>query len=457
MAVFSLICLLVYLAINLFDINLFGDNLIPLTGVLYLIMNMVYLYKYRKNQLICFEFLFAIAFFLCSLLTPYVYPLLDSYHGRIFVATEYNTVRVYCIAFIGYCSYMLGLCYIKDNNGQGAVWYQYDFNDKSSKLSNLLCFFLIILFYINGGSRLLTLYSDLSSDMHQRYGAWGEYMVYSMYAYTLSVIINFTRIGKTASFIIFMKKLPLLFYINSLLLVVPLLFSGLRSSALQLLIPLIMMYGMMVKKISSIKVFMLIFVGYTLMIFIGLMRSGNVGGDFGRDSLFLTLVYDFISANGANSFLIDYVDNHGITGGSNMVLQIASIVPFLQSIVLAFISKNSLAPNSSKIFTESFMDSTQGGLGTALIGDIYYSFGIIGVVVLMFLIGLLVNKLSRTHNSPYAMALLIVLAGNALFSPRVEYCYILRSLSYTIIFLYLILNISHNKSSSNEYSMRNGR
>lgn len=83
------------------------------------------------------------------------------------------------------------------------------------------------------------------------------------------------------------------------------------------------------------------------------------------------------------------------------------------------------------------MDSTQGGLGTALIGDIYYSFGIIGVVVLMFLIGLLVNKLSRTHNSPYAMALLIVLAGNALFSPRVEYCYILRSLSYTIIFYIL--------------------
>lgn len=75
------------------------------------------------------------------------------------------------------------------------------------------------------------------------------------------------------------------------------------------------------------------------MVYIGLTRSGDVGGDLGKDSLFLTFVYDFVSANGANSFLIDYVDKYGTTGGSNMILQAASIVPFLQSIILLFISK----------------------------------------------------------------------------------------------------------------------
>ena len=138
-----------------------------------------------------------------------------------------------------------------------------------------------------------------------------------------------------------------------------------------------------------------------------------------------------------------------------MILQTLSIIPFFQSIILSFVSKDNFAPNSSKFFTESFMDSTQGGLGTALIGDIYYSFGIVGVIILMFLIGLLVNKLSRAHNSPYAIALLIMFSGNALFAPRVEYCYILRSLSYTIIFLYIILSVSHNRSASNECSLRN--
>ena len=458
MKIFSLVCLIIYIAINSLTTNPLGDKFILATGILFLIMNICYLYKYRRNQLICFEFLFAIAFFLCSFLTPYIYSLLDNYQGRTFVATDYNTFRVYCIAFIGYCAYMFGLCCIKDGNQNrpGTLWYQYFFNNATCKYSNILCFIFVVLFYLTGGSRLITLYSDVASDLSQRYGAWGEYMTYAMYAYTLSIVINFSKIGPyTASLISFFKNLPFFFYINSLLLVVPLLISGLRSSALQLLIPLIMMYGITIKRISSIKVIALILAGYIFMVFIGLIRSGDTGGDLGQDSLFLTFVYDFVSANGANSFLIDYTDKYGITGGSNMILQTLSIIPFFQSIILSFVSTDNFAPNSSKFFTESFMDSTQGGLGTALIGDIYYSFGIVGVIILMFLIGLLVNKLSRAHNSPYAIALLIMFSGNALFAPRVEYCYILRSLSYTIIFLYIILSVSHNRSASNECSLRN--
>lgn len=460
MKIFSLICLVTYLALNSLSINPLGDKFFIITSILFLIMNICYLYKYRRDQLICFEFLFAITFFLCSFLTPYIYPLLDNFQGRIFVATNYNTFRVYCIAFIGYCAYMFGLCYIKDinQNRTSAIWYRYSFNNASCQYSNILCFIFIVLFYLTGGSRLITLYSDLASDLNQRYGAWGEYMVYAMYAYTLSIVINFSKIGPyTTSLMAFFKNLPFLFYINSLLLVVPLLISGLRSSALQLLIPLIMMYGISIKRISSIKVIALVLAGYIFMVFIGLTRSEGTGGDLGQDSLFLTFVYDFVSANGANSFLINYADTYGITGGSNMILQFLSIIPLLQSIILFFFSKDTFAPNSSKFFTDSFMDSTQGGLGTALIGDIYYTFGLIGIIILMFLIGLLVNKLSRAHNSPYAMSLLIVLSGNALFAPRVEYCYILRSLSFIIIFLYIILFVSHNTSASNECSLRNRR
>lgn len=265
MKIFSLVCLIIYIAINSLTTNPLGDKFILATGILFLIMNICYLYKYRRNQLICFEFLFAIAFFLCSFLTPYIYSLLDNYQGRTFVATDYNTFRVYCIAFIGYCAYMFGLCCIKDGNQNrpGTIWYQYFFNNATCKYSNILCFIFVVLFYLTGGSRLITLYSDVASDLNQRYGAWGEYMTYAMYAYTLSIVINFSKIGPyTASLISFFKNLPFFFYINSLLLVVPLLISGLRSSALQLLIPLIMMYGITIKRISSIKVIALILAGY---------------------------------------------------------------------------------------------------------------------------------------------------------------------------------------------------
>jgi len=42
----------------------------------------------------------------------------------------------------------------------------------------------------------------------------------------------------------------------------------------------------------------------------------------------------------ANVLLDTYVDNSGIAWGSNMVLQFASIVPFLQSFILSFVSKS---------------------------------------------------------------------------------------------------------------------
>lgn len=454
----SILCLLVYLGVIVLDIHLPLSILIPFTGVLYLILNICYLYKYRRNQLICFEFLFAISFFLCSFLTPYVYPLLDNYQGRTFISTDYNLYKVYCISFIGYCAYMCGLCCIKENassaNKCGVISYRCIFNDKCGSYSNLLCLFFIVLFYLYGGSRLITLYSELASDLNQRFESWGEYLTYAMYSYTLSVVINFTIAGHSSYSGSLVKKLPFLFYFNTVLLVIPLLLSGLRSSALQLLVPLIMMYGIMIKRVNASKVLALICIGYVFMIFIGLTRSGNITGELGRGTTFLTFVYDFVSANGANSFLIDYTDKYGTTGGSNMLLQIASIIPFLQSFILLFVKKDSLASYSSVLYTDTFMDSTQGGLGTALIGDIYYSLGLVGVIILMFLIGYFINRLSRAHNSPYALALMMVISGNALFAPRVEYCYILRSLSYTVILLYIILLFSHNNSSSNEYSMR---
>ena len=50
-----------------------------------------------------------------------------------------------------------------------------------------------------GGGRLISLYSDLASDLNQRYGNWGEYMIYAMYAYTISIVTNFSSVSQYAS------------------------------------------------------------------------------------------------------------------------------------------------------------------------------------------------------------------------------------------------------------------
>lgn len=452
MKIFCLICAIIYTCFSCVDYVGIRDSwFIPITLLLYVVMNCLYLRLYRKKQLFCFEFFFSISFFLCSFLTPFILPLLDSYESRTFVTTISNQIRVYILSFLGYCFYMLGLIAFKDEKKNRGIWFNVSFSSQNSFVSNILCFISISMFYATGGVRLLTLYSNLASDLTDRYGNWGEFMIYSVYLYSISIVVNLTAIGKVASSLrMLLKKMPRLFYLNTILLLFPLLLSGLRSVSVQLLIPLLMMYSIMVKRIKFKYVLGIILLGYFLLVLIGTTRHGN--GMIEKDSIFLTLVSDFVSANGANSFLVDYTDSHGITGGSNMILPVASIVPFLQSVILLFVDKNELSLSSSSVFTRTFMDSSQGGLGTGLIGDIYYTFGTIGVIVLMYLLGFSIRKLTNAHNSPYALAALMTVSGNAIFAPRVEYCYILRSVSYTVIFLFIIIIILGRK---NEYSLCN--
>ena len=445
---FSIILAVVYALLHLFDYNgIKQDWFIPITIVLYVILNVLYLYKYRRHQLFCFELFFAISFFLCSLLTPFIFPLLDSFVGRVFISTPYNIIKVYSLSFLGYCCYMTGLIGDKESNS-ASLEYKITFNRNCVNYSNLLCFLFIVIFYFSGGSRLITLYSDLADNLNNRYEGWGAYMAYAMYAYTLSTVINFMYLkGKAIGLKSLFRKLPKLYLINSFLLVYPMVISGLRSGAVQLVIPLLMMFGIAIKKIRLRSVLLILLAGYIALIYIGLTRSGS--GVTERESPVLTLLFDFVSANGANSFFVNYVDNNGITNGTNMVLQVASIIPFMQSILLNFISRDSLAPNSSSFFTDTFMDSTQGGMGTGMIGDIYYSFGFIGIIVLMYFMGLLTRKLSKNNNSPYNLAMLIALSGNAVFAARVEYCFILRNIAYTVIFLFIILHLPQSSYNDN--------
>lgn len=445
MKLFSLIMGLIYLLIHIADYKgIQGSWFVPITTFFYIVINVAYLYKYRKNQLICFELFFAISFYLCSFLTPYIFPYINSFSGRIFIDTPYNQVKVYGVSFIGYCLYFYGLLSYNNKNINKDLRFDISFNMKSIAYSNILCLFFIFVFYITGGSRLLTLYSDSASNLNQRFGVWGEYMNYAMYAYMITTVITFMNLkGKIFNLNSLFKNIPLLYYINTILLVLPLLISGLRSSTVQLLIPMLMMYGIAIKQLKPFKVLGIILIGYIVMLFIGMTRLGDTS--IQNNNTNISYFLDFIPANGANSFFIDYVDNNGFTGGSNMLMQLISIIPFMQSFVLIFIDHNDLAPVSSAFFTDSFMNSTQGGLGTGLIGDIYYSFGFIGILLLMFVLGLLVRLLSNNKKSPYSLVMSMVLSGNAFFAPRVEYCFILRSLAYVSILMWFILKISRKK------------
>lgn len=424
-----------------------ASYIVPVLIILYIVINIWYLYKFRKNKLFCYELLFALSFFCCSFLTQFVYPLLDSWQSRIFVDSDLIIIKTYLVCFIGYCCYLLPLTF--QSNAHTISYSTLKFNNKSVQLSNIISFLFIVLFYVMGGSSLLTLYSSMDTldSLSNRFSGWGQYLGYAQLAYVISVIINLAsdRI-RTKNLISLIKELPKLFLINSVLLVGPLLMSGLRSGALEVIIPFLMVYGFSIKQLKFKHIAIILGIFFVVMQIIGLTRTGD---SLDSTSIsFITYVRDFIPANAANTYLIDYVDRHGPTMGGNMILPILSIVPFLQSFYLALFSDAAIAPMSSSFFTSSF--DSWSGLGTGMIGDIYYTFGFIGVLLLMFIYGFFLRTLycSRKRSS---FAILVLLTGNAIFAPRVEYSYMIRTIVWGALLMYIIISLTKNKTILDEH------
>lgn len=438
-----LIQIIVYLVFALNTNLAAGTLFVPMTVFLYVASNILYLAKYKKDNLFCFELLFAISFFLCSFISPFVLPLLDSWHSRVFIDTNDMQIKCYAVSYVGYLAYLIGLGVNKSSTFKSENSLSFTFDKKTVLTSNVICLLFIILFYLNGGTKMWTLYVDSQnlSDLSERLGSWGQFLSYAMYVYVVCIVTTFQGeniVKRTVTG--FAKSIPLLFYINTISLVVPLLFSGYRSNALQLLIPGLMIYSIAVKRIKTSQLFMLLMIGFVILQIIGFTRSGDSLSGAVMDTA--SLMRDFIPANGANSYLISYVDENGPTWGSNMLLPILSIVPYLQSIALSIVDRGSLAPVSSSFYTKEF--DSWSGLGTNIIGDLYYSFDLWGVVILMFMYGVFLKMISN-YKSPYQMVLFAMFTGNALFAPRVEYCYIIRTMTWGAFLMWLIIKM--NKKS----------
>lgn len=435
--VVALLALIIIYSLLFFSAPSTGTLYFTVLQVVYWSITAIYLYKYRRNNIFGFELFFAISYFLCCFLTLYLLPVMDSYESRSFIEDDGLIYRAYTLSLIGYLCYMMGLVVWKKKIANEKE-YPPSFSStprKAKTLSNLLCSLFIALLFLNGGARMYTMYSNEEIVSSERLAGFDTFLSFAVISYIVSIVINFASLpdSRRIRSVSFIYSFPLLFIINSIILIGTFLISGYRSNAIQIIIPLILAYQIKFKPLKTSSVLVVLSLGALLMFFIGMTRSGsefNMG-----EYTTLTYLRDFKPSNAATTFLINHVDYNGPTGGTNMVFPVLSIVPGLQSFVNNFVSVDLMAPVSSDLFTSAF--SSNSGFGTNIIGDLYYSFGFPGVVLLMFLYGTFVCRLSRGKGN-YKLVMFLVFAGNAMFAPRVEFCYIIRSIAWSVIFLGII-------------------
>ena len=413
----------VYTSIFLFGNVEFSLHYTLISIALYIISNILY-FNHRRDFL-NFELFFAISFFMASFLSFFILEQGFGFGFSTFSSKESSLVKGLALAMIGYHSYLLGLTQNIKTKQIQAYPIQ---GRETAAVSNVFCFLMLLLFLKNGGLSILNHYTESINNT----SAYLEYSFYLLIACTISSYSNLSAASQDLNKGIFKTIIGLnkLFIFNCIVIIGIFLLSGYRSFAIQIILPIIVCFNIFIHRISFRMMLLIITSGFVLMSFIGMVRGGN---EIDTARTFLDNFKDYYCANASLGFFVDAVENKGVTFGTNYINSILAIIPFLQSFVGLFISHDSFAISSSRYFTSDF--DTEVGLGTHIIGDIYYSFGLPGVVILMYLLGYFCSRLASSKGQ-YSLIMMLILTGNAIFAARVEYPYILRMLAYGCIFLY---------------------
>lgn len=408
---------------------------------IYLISNI--LYFRRKKNIVSFEFLFALTFALACFLTYFIVEEGVGFAFFAFSSNPKSLVKGIALAMVGYHCYLCGLLSFKRRKVNTIIGDIEPIHTKPimANLANWTCLIVFMFFMATGGMNVLLMYSG---DIDREDANIGT-LLYWILSYSVAVFASFSsaKFSKSGNVLSNTLKLNKLFLVNSIIIIVFLLLSGYRSQTMQIIIPLLICYSVYVKRISAKMFFTILIAGLVVMVVIGMTRSGD---DIERDVTTLYYFRDFNAANASLGFFVDEVNRNGVTGGSNYIPQTLSIIPFLQSFVGSFVDFNNFALSSSRYYTGVF--DTRSGLGTNIIGDIYYTFGLVGVISVMFIMGLFCSYLSNRKNK-YVFLMYLIFTGNSIFSARVELLYVVRMLAWGCLILFAITVVARMITNKN--------
>ena len=215
-----------------------------------------------------------------------------------------------------------------------------------------------------------------------------------------------------------------------------LLFSGNRTVPSYFILSGFGLYSLLFKSISFKKMLVLMLIGIVGMWAIGMHRSGY---DISAQADAAMYVVD-LTINTRNTYIaMEYVDQYGFTYGKTMLYGILGIIPLLSSIL--GLDQNEIgSAEVLTLYTYNTMgvDRTFIGLGTNIIADIYLSFGMLGVVILMFIVGVLIKKCiySALKINYYSLVVYAVVISISIFGIRTGLTHICRMLVWSLVIAY---------------------
>lgn len=398
---------------------------------LMLISNYIYFKAKKKSNYLDFDTIFIVVYCLVGFSTTFFYNNYEVFRAIFlgFPVDEEYINKGNLLFLIGLQSYMIGsLLPVKRNKTK-----KRPFVIKTNFLV-MLVFVLIIAFIGFGGINYYR--SEYNDAVNNDSGTIVKYILLLLVTTAMALIgTEFYNKKLNVNYKISWFAFGAMFFLIGTLLVI-----GNRTAASQILLPIICLYALFFKNINFNKFFIFVFSGIVLMWIIQQTRTGNSNFELTNP---IMLILDLTIPMRNTYAALQYVDVKDFTYGSSMIIDVSGVVPFLPSLVQE--SFPQLEPGSASLLTEYtyanfyMPDEYKIGLGTTIIADIYVAFGVIGVLIFMYILGSLVNKwLSKSYQlNYYSIIILCGVLGNAIFMVRGGYFHPLRFIVWALVLAYI--------------------
>lgn len=424
--VFCSLCMLLLVSVFLYIISPrysdFSKVIFYINLAIFIVSTVAYFRSSHKKNYLDFDTIFVCVYFVVGYVATFYYN--TDVYPYLFLHFPFDEKYINSSLWlftIGILSYYIGrLSYhygTESKHGTNNI-----INTNMSVLI-LVCLFVVYL-YLGGVSRYVDIY--LRGE-----GTGGAAVQIEILITAFSYVIISTELyNKKLLSAYKIKKIPVIIILTITIL---LLFAGNRTLPSYFILSGLGLYSLLFKPINLKKMLVLMFLGIVGMWAIGLNRSGYNITPQQNAAMY---VVD-MTINTRNTYVaMEYVDQYGFTYGKTMLYGILGTVPFLSSIL--GVDKNEIG--SAEVLTQYTYDSMRVdrdyiGLGTNIIADIYLSFGMLGIIILMFVVGMLVNKCTRSaiQMNYYSIITYAIIVSMSVFGIRTGLTHICRMLIWALV------------------------
>lgn len=405
---------------------------------------------FLQKKYLSFNLLFWIGVFFCT----FTIPILASEADPILFVLDDKICKTTALVVVASSMYHVGyVITMKTHNRDESNQLSLRTVNYPSLFMNVLSVLITILLLLTVASFVRTTSTEVN-DLGMGYWATIMQSCLSL-IFILSVISNKDKTKKNLSSF-FSNNIIIVTCI--LIIVLASLYIGDRTTPLYFLLLLGSVYVYYIKPVSLSALASLLLVSALSFYFIGQTRQGDASlrnsGLSGLSQNFNEVISntdgiadyasDFLPANSALYICYDWKENNGYYYPLKLIVVAASPIPFLPSFLsnLIYNAPASGDLNSDVLSTRVYgqkISDINGGLGTHCVGDIYVSWGFIGVLLFFFLFGLLIARSqSSCISNIYGAIVYFSMIGNAVYIPRASIFGSYRLIAFQIFFLWLL-------------------